>query len=278
MVKKCILFMVTLVVLCSAYPQAQACFNSAEVGIPILMYHNISPKARLKGAYCVSVNEFENDLKYIVDNGYTTVSMKQLIDYSNGMGDLPEKPIVITFDDGQESFYTYAFPLLKKYGCCAVMSIVGSYTDFYTSIDDHNVDYSYLTWQEVKELYDSGIVEIGNHTYNMHEINNLRKGCGIKKGEDPLEYCNELNEDIGKLQSRIKDFTGETPTIFAYPYGYISKETPDIIKEMGFSAVLTCSEKVNYTTKQDWIYNLGRYNRASGISTQTFFKKFEKNA
>lgn len=266
----------SLVLLWLIYPATKECMSDIDTGIPIIMYHNISPKSRLVGEYCVSVDEFEKDLKHITQNGYTTVSIQQLIDYSNNQGALPPKPIVITFDDGQESFYTYAYPLLKKYNCCAVMNIVGKFTDDFTQAQDHNVDYSYLNWQEVKELCESGIVEIGNHTYDMHEISSLRKGCGIKANENPLEYCTALNEDIGKLQVKLQDFTGLTCKIFAYPYGYISSQAPEILKEMGFCAMLTCEEKINYTSKEDWIYSLGRFNRSGKISSEAFFQKLEK--
>lgn len=276
MYKKILFF--GLIALCfwNAYPKAEDCISDENIPVTVIMYHNISPKPQLTGQYCVSVEEFERDLKNIVKQGYTTVSVKQLADYYNGVGKLPQRPMVITFDDGQESFYKYAYPLLKKYNCCAVMNVVGSFADEYTENNDHNVDYSYLNWQEIKELAESGIVEIGNHTYAMHEITALRKGCGIKQGQEPLEYCNELNEDIGKLQNRLEAFTGKGAYIFAYPYGYISKQAPDIIKNMGFQAMLTCEERVNYTSEEAWIYKLGRFNRSGKISSDSFFEKINK--
>lgn len=276
MYKKYALLICLILSLCVVLPRTKACISPENTAIPIIMYHNISPKPSLTGQYCVSVKEFEKDLINIGNSGYTPVSIQQLISYYNNSEPLPEKPIVITFDDGQESFYKYAFPLLKKYNYCAVMNIVGSFTDQYTQINDHNVDYSYLNWTEVQQLYNSKIVEIGNHTYNMHEITALRKGCGIKKGQEPLEYCNELNADIGMLQERLKAFTGETAYIFAYPYGHISQQAPEIIKQMGFQAMLTCEEKLNYTRDENWIYNLGRFNRSGNITSNEFFKKLNK--
>ena len=86
-----------------------------KIKLPVIMYHNISKKQSLINKYCVSVNQFENDLKYIKSQGYNCITSAQLIDYVYNGKKLPKKPFMITFDDGYESFYVYAYPLLKKY-------------------------------------------------------------------------------------------------------------------------------------------------------------------
>ncbi len=264
-----------LIFLIYRHIEFKACLAEDEsIEIPIVMYHNISNKSNLLGKYAISQNQFKNDLEYIKEKGFNTITMTQLIDYAYNNTELPEKSIVITFDDGYESFYTYAYPLLKEYNMKAVMSIVGSYTDLFTEEEDHNLDYSHLNWEEVNEMSDSGLVEIQNHTYNMHEISKNRKGCGIKKGESVDDYSKELNDDLGKLQNEILSYTGTSPNTFTYPYGYISPQSIDIIKTMGFKAALTCYEVVNKPESgTDWLYNLGRFNRENGKSSSEFFKK-----
>lgn len=241
--------------------------------LPIIMYHHISPKQKLWGKYVISDKHFEEDLKYIKKCGYTTITMTQLIDHVYNKTELPEKPIIITFDDGNESFYAYAYPLLKKYEMSAVISIVGQYTDNYTKVEDHNLDYSSLNWNQVKELSQSKFVEIQNHTYNMHTITKNRKGCGIKKGESIEAYKKDLNDDIGKLQEQIYKYTGTKPNTFTYPYGHISAKSKDIIKDMGFKAILTCAEQINViNSDSNFLYSLGRFNRPHGKSSAEFFK------
>lgn len=256
-----------------------SCFSDDQgIEIPIVMYHNISKKQALLGKYAVSEAQFKRDLEYIRSKGYNTITMTELIEFAYEDEPLPEKPIIITFDDGYESFYAYVFPLLKEYNMKAVVSIVGAYTDLFTEEDDHNVDYSYLTWEEVNEMSDSGLVEIQNHTYDMHRISKDRKGCGKIKGESIEKYSDELNEDLGKLQQEILMYTGISPNTFTYPYGYISPESGDIIKNMGFKAALTCYEVVNKPEEgTDWLYKLGRFNRESGKSSEEFFRKMQKN-
>lgn len=250
------------------------CGISSEQKIAIIMYHNLSEKPADFGKYVLPVQQFEKDLNYIQEHGYHTITMTQLIDYVYHDCELPEKPVIITFDDGYESFYAYAYPLLQKYNMTAVMSIVGEYTDLFTETEDHHLDYSHLNWTQVQEMSQSGYVEIQNHTYGMHKICNDRKGCGIRYHECLEEYQKDLNNDIGNLQQKIQNYTGFLPNTFTYPYGYICPESIQIIKEMGFQAMLTCTEHLNtveYGT--EWLYNLGRYNRPYGKTSEEFFRE-----
>lgn len=246
--------------------------------LPIIMYHHMSEKEKLLNKFAISPKEFENDLIYIKEQGYETITVEQLLNYVYENEPLPEKPIMITFDDGQESFYTYAFPLLKKYKMSAVLSIVGSFTEAFSKNEDHNVDYSYLTWAQINEISNTPNVEIANHTYNLHSIEKGRKGCSKKSNENIEEYKEFLKNDILKLQNDILMYTGYKASTFTYPFGKFSKETKNILKEFGFSAILTCAEIVNTIDKNnpDFLFNLGRFNRPHNISTEQFFKKVLK--
>lgn len=244
--------------------------------LPILMYHNISPNASQQGKYTVSVKEFEGDLNYLRERGFTPILTQQLLDHVKQGKPLPEKPVMITFDDGFESFYAYAFPLLQKYDMCAVMSVVGQYADTFTKAEDHHLNYSYLTWPMIGELSKSGLVEIQSHTNNMHTITSKRRGCKINKGENKKSYKKILSADLALNQEKIKKATGKEPTALAYPYGSHCKSSKEVLKEMGFQAAFTCGEKVNVIPEgskdTDWLYTLGRYNRAHGTSSQAFLK------
>lgn len=246
------------------------------VCMPILMYHHISANPSKTGTYLVSPDEFENDLKQIVSEGYTTVTTKQIEAFVKKNDPLPEKPIMITFDDGNESFYYYAFPLLKKYNMTAVFSPVGKYTELTVESGDLNVEYASVTWEQIDEMNKSGFVEIGNHTYNMHDLS-PRKGCAIKKGESTEEYLNKLNEDIPKMQKLLKEKSNVDCNIFTYPYGNRCDKCEKFIKEIGFKFAFICEEKVNKLSygNEDKLYRLGRFNRPSGVSSSTFFKKFK---
>lgn len=252
-------------------------FASAEpaglVRVPIIMYHNISNKPKLVGKFCVSEAQFESDLRYLQDNGYHTVTMTQLINYVKYETPLPENPIIITFDDGYESFYAYACPLLEKYDMVAVMSIIGSYTDLFTETEDHNLEYSHLTWDQVKELTDGEVAEIQNHTYDMHTNTNERYGCSIGPHETLDRYKAALYADVLSLQKMIFEHTGSLPNTFAYPFGAMCGESVDILKEMGFEATLSCTEVINKIVPgTDCLQMLGRFNRPGTMTTEAFFR------
>lgn len=250
------------------------CIIFPKTTFSIIMYHQISPKQKSLGEFTLSVNQFEKDLLYIKDNGYTTITITQLIEHVYNDTELPEKPIMLTFDDGYESFYAYVYPLLEKYKMYGVLSIVGSFSDLYTENEDHNLDYSHLNWQEIAKLNESKYIEIQNHTYDMHKLNGDRKGCHIKPNESIEQYKKALNDDIGKLQKDIYEKLDWKPNTFTYPYGYICKESISILKDMGFKAALTCTEKPNTIEyNSNWLFTLGRYNRANGKTSEQFFKK-----
>ena len=243
--------------------------------LPIAMYHQLTKDSSKSGKYDLTVEQFENDLIFLKSMGYKTINLSQLLEYSNGKGDLPEKSIMITFDDGCETLYAYALPLLKKYGFCAVGFVVGALADEYTENGDHNLSYSYLNWEEIKELCDGGVIDIQSHSYNLHKNSEGRSGMKKKKSESLKQYCEFLTEDMAKMKIRMKEHIGKEPYAIAYPFGSFSEETKDIIRNYGFKMAFTCEEKVNIIKKSesDWLFRLGRYNRPEGISSENFFGK-----
>ena len=247
-----------------------------EQFLPVIMYHSIHNNAT--GNYEVTPEQLEQDLAYLKENGYRSVSAQQLINYVYYGGELPEKPVMITLDDGFYNNLHYLLPLLEKYDMTAIVSVVGSYVENNASADPHVPEFSYLTWDDINLLIDSGRVEIGNHTYNMHSINGVRKGCSINYGESVENYITALSEDIALLQSEIHRNTGTMPVVFSYPYGFISKESIPLLKENGFLITLTCYEKPNYISRNpDCLFGLNRYNRSGNYTTEEFMQKILDN-
>ena len=243
------------------------------VPLPIVMYHGLVRDVKLQNKFFISPKLFEKDLKYLKDNQYTPVFIQDLIAYVDNGTPLPERPVLITFDDGFYNNYLYAYPLLREYDMKAIFSIIGELTDKYSMINDKNAYYSYMTWDNVKELSASGYVEIQNHSYDMHDNNTSRRGTMQKSGESQEAYQLALENDIGEFQDKITEMTGMTPTAFTYPYGYISKSSKDILKDMGFRATLSCAEGLNYITiDPDCLYHLKRVCRSPEKSSAQFFQ------
>lgn len=250
--------------------------TNPSVKLPIIMYHHILKDSKKWGKYVISPNEFEDDVIYLKKEGYSTVVMKDLIDFVYNKKNLPLKPIMLTFDDGYLSNYDYILPILEKHDCKAVISVVGEFIESNTADCVSSTAYSYMNWDQVNELVHSPYIEIQNHSYYMHKITN-RKGAAKKRGESYEQYKKALNNDIGKLQILIEEKTGYKPTTFTYPYGISSKESNQILTDMGFLSTLSCNTGVNYLNgNKEELFNLKRFNRPNGISQEEFFSQFEK--
>ncbi len=119
-------------ILLHAVLPVDAAVTEDSVKLPIIMYHGILKEEKRQGKFVISPKQFEDDLLYLQEQGYHTVVMRDVIDYVMNGTPLPEKPIMLTFDDGYFNDYVYAYPLLKKYNSKIVFSPIGRYVDQYS--------------------------------------------------------------------------------------------------------------------------------------------------
>lgn len=251
---------------------ASAMAGRDGVEIPIVMYHSVLKDEKYHGKYVISPSELENDILYLKKHGYTTILMEDLINYTRG-GELPKKPVLLTFDDGYYNNYLYAFELAKRYKVKFVISPIGRYADLYSGTDEVNAYYSHATWEQLKEMADSGLVEVLNHSYDLHEEKNGALGVKQRPGEPEAAYRQRLTADLEKVQESFRTNLGREPSTFVYPFGAMSESTPEIVKALGFSATLTCRERISTVTRDpESLYGLGRFLRESGISPREFFE------
>lgn len=239
---------------------ASAKIENTEKAVPIIMYHAVSDVKSIQGEYVISSEEFESDLNYIKRAGLKTIFVDDLVGFVKGKNDLPDKSIILTFDDGYYNNYLYVYPLLKKYNERAVISPVAYYSELYTQSGEVSECYSHCTWQQLKEMADSGLIEIGNHSYNCHTCGNGVSGLGQLFGETDDSYKSRIKNDISTAQDMIFKNTQVKCSLIAYPFGTYNSITEQTIKEMGFTAALTCTEGINYLTFNDneKLYNLKR--------------------
>jgi peptidoglycan/xylan/chitin deacetylase (PgdA/CDA1 family) len=267
-----------IVTCCGLVSPARAAAAKVPNGIkvPIIMYHSVLKEKARQGKYIVSPETFESDVQYLLNNGYKPVAVQDLINYVEKDIPLPQKPVILTFDDGYYNNYYYVFPIAKRYNIKIVISPIGYYTDLFTNTDDSHPNYSHCTWDQISEMIKSGLVEIQNHTYDLHSRKGKRIGTTRMKWENKATYSAVLTADLGKMQQEIKEKTGYTPTAFIYPFGEVCGDSLPVIKSLGFKASMTCQYKMNYITKNpDCLYCMGRYLRPSGISSEKYFQKIE---
>ncbi|MCL2540353.1 MAG: polysaccharide deacetylase family protein [Firmicutes bacterium] len=243
------------------------------IALPIVMYHSISNQR--PGKFSLTPAQLEKDFVHIKQNGYTTIVAADLIAYQKGVP-LPEKPIMLTFDDGYMNNFYNVFPLLQKYDLKCIMSIVGILTDAnYISDGTPNLSWAHMTYEQIREANDSGLVEIQNHTYNLHSYGKGRRGLAINRGEDAEKYKAMLKDDLLKLNNKLYERSGVKCTAIAYPYGSYCKEAIEAAKEIGLKAGFTCIEGVNKITPETDFFQLKRCNRPAGISSEKFFSKLQ---
>lgn len=175
---------------------------AAAVKIPILVYHNIRVMEKNfssdQRTYSVTPAIFEAELKYLKDHDFSPVTMDALADYFSRNTPLPPKPVILTFDDGRETQYQNAFPLLKKYGVRATFYV------FTNAIDRPG----YLTSAQIKEMSAEGQL-FGSHSVFHPRLDKMTDEAAVKK-------------ELEKSKSVLEGITGLTTRNFAHPFGLFS--------------------------------------------------------
>ena len=247
--------------------------DDEERQIAVVMYHNILKSS--KGTYTVSPAQLESDLAAYAEAGYETVFPSEVVAFVSGGGSLPEKPLILTFDDGRYNNMFYGLPLFEKYDAKAAFFPVGAFSAFSTDSGDHsNPNYSHLTWAQMGELAASGRVELGSHSYNMHRYS-PRFGVKRMKGETPAAYRRALAEDTGRMQDAILRATGVLPLSYAFPFGEYSDEATAVIRSFGVRVFFTCNEGVSTVRRgaPDTLLRLRRVNRDGALDSAEVTEK-----
>ena len=265
-------------------PEVRAVVSAVDaaqrpIRMPVLMYHSVNSKESKAGDYVITPQALRGDLEWLQKNGYHTVVVQDLLDYVEQGTPLPEKPVMITFDDGYYNNYLNAFPLLQEFQMKAVISIIVSETDKYSQLDENRENYSHLTWGQIGEMMESGLVEFQNHSYDLHKNSKSggRKGIGKRKGESTEEYQAAIREDVEKGQLRFVEMTGYAPTAFTYPFGAVSEDSYPVLEELGFRATLDAQGKVFRLTREaECLRRIPRYNRPWGTTAEQIITKAVK--
>jgi len=182
------------------------------------MYHHLLPLEEAKKNSAEKLNVppdiFEKQLDYLVEKGYQTIFLSDLMDGLKN-GSLPKKPIVLTFDDGYAEIYQNLFPKLKTYSFKATLFIITQ------AIGGER----YLTWEQLKEMSQSGLVEIGDHTLSHPFL--------------PAESDEQEKDQILSAKNILEQRLGIKVKVFAYPYGSFNPIAEKILKEGDFLAAVT---------------------------------------
>ncbi len=228
--------------------------DSADNGLLVLSYHDIRDDVREKGdadAYAVSTQNFAAHLDWLSAHGYHPISLSQLIKASRGEAQLPPRPVLLTFDDGLRSVYSRVYPLLRAYNYPALVAVITDYVDM---APGRTIDYGYrpfghddfLTWDQLREMQSSGLIELASHTDNQHHgVQSNPQGnqtpAVITRTYDPQtqhyetaqQYETRLRDDLALSVKRIQKELGVTPKAIVWPYAAYNKLSNDIAEQLG---------------------------------------------
>lgn len=178
-------------------------------GMPTLMYHKIGnypPGSKLAKLW-VKADDFRAQLTYLRDHGYTSITFSDWRDAEKGIKSLPPKPVLITFDDGYMNNFELAYPLLREFGMKGCIFLV------YETMDKHNGWHNpdtepwlkMLTWQQIREMQESGTIEFGSHTMKHRNLSETS--------------ADDVRWELVESKKRLEDKLGREMVGFAYPYG-----------------------------------------------------------
>lgn len=242
--------------------------------VPILMYHHLSEN--VTNSEMVSPEQFEAQIRALSEAGYTGVSFDELQAYVLRGEPLPDKLVVITFDDGYESNYTLAYPILQKYSMKATIFAIGvsfgkdSYKDTGYAITPH------FGAAEAAEMTASGLISIQSHTYDMHQWPPYETGSAVRENilqlssESEEAYVQALTEDFTRSRALLEDATGRPVDVLAYPAGQYSTLAQVTLQSLGVHVTLSTNPGVNTVVKglPQTLYAMLRFGITEDVSPE----------
>ena len=261
----------------AALPQAAV---STGVKIPILTYHDLTRDPADVDDMTVTDERFRLDMEFLKEFGYTPLLSADLVAIHKGAAAMPDKPVMITFDDGYWSNYSIAYPILQQTGMKAVISVIAHNMEGDAPVIEDTPGEEAaeaeepaaepvrrrLSWQEMYEMVSSGLVEIGSHTYNAHNPqyggNSAPDGInGVmrQEGETFSEYCERIGTDLRASLDLITQRTGQKQVLyFAYPYGAYDSWMDKLLDENGVAVSVLSNNGASADISVS-LRNLSRY-------------------
>lgn len=204
--------------------------------VPILLYHFTADEIP-EGAkrWNMPPNRFEQHIKHFRDLNYTPLTVTQFTT-ALATNSLPERPLLVTFDDGTADFYTGALPILQKYNFPATLYITSHYIGATTRwlADEGCGEMPMLTWQQVREIHASGLVEIGAHTETHPHLDIIGKA--------------KAKTEITRSKQVLEEQLGHPIQSFAYPHGHHDKQTKQLVVDAGYSSACAVKNALSATT------------------------------
>jgi biofilm PGA synthesis lipoprotein PgaB len=246
---------------------------AAPAELTVLSYHEIADDAdALTPGYAVTPTFFLRQMDWLRNHGYRFVSVDDVLTSRAGGRPLPDKAILVTFDDAYRSVYVHAWPVLRMFRIPAVVNVIGSWLEAKDSIDFDGRPRprsAIVHWKELREMVDSGLVEVGSHSWDLHrgilgnpQGNQQPAGTTRryipeeKRYETEVAYRRRVQADLEKNSDLIKRRFGRAPRVIAWPYGRYNAVTRDVARNLGMGIGLTLDDGGN--TRETPLFALRR--------------------
>ena len=232
--------------------------------IPVLMYHHFTTDPKPASTATITEAKFRLDMAYLQVMGYTALLPQDIKAIQEGKKEMPEKPVMITIDDGYESAYTIAYPILKETGMKATVYIIVNSIENPT-----DKEIKKLSWEQLKEMYESGIFDVQSHSYNMHnphfsgdfkeyEIN----GIQVEPEESKAKYVQRVAPDIWQSIELIEKNVGTDVISYSYPYGAYEPWGAEILQ--GYGMVYAVGTVYGLADLEQTWFNMNRFSVGMG--------------
>jgi peptidoglycan/xylan/chitin deacetylase (PgdA/CDA1 family) len=223
-------------------------------GLLVLCYHSIPVQG--EWYYDILLSDFEQHLEYLTER----FQIIPAIDYIDGKNGNRLQKIALTFDDGYEDNASNLYPLLLKYDIPATIFVATYYIHENTAktIEPNPGFYKrMLTWKQLRELSESGLVTIGSHGIHHRKMTQLEQ--------------DELHDEFVNSRLMIESYIDAEVSLFAYPGGFFNEKTTQLLKETGYKGGFTSSPKINdNTTDRFEIGRIGISRRQSDVPSLSY--------
>ena len=213
----------------AAMPVAQVTVQDDPRTVMVLNYHKVVDEHM---SLSVPLADFEQHMKWLQEYGYTSITPEELYEFIVNGSELPEKPVLITFDDGYKDNYTNAYPIMKKYGFTGTIFVVTGFLGVYDN---------YMTWEQAKELSDNGF-SIESHTYSHKSMTEASD--------------EEISKELTKSRDTIKNKLGIDADFMAYPTGTYNLHIAELVQKAGYKGAFTI--KYDNVSRESNVYALER--------------------
>ncbi len=249
-------------------------FNVVGKGtIPVITYHAFTEETTTENEYVLPIGEFENMVKALSENGFTFLSINDVIDIIYNEKPLPNNPILITMDDGYEDNWTLVGPVLKKYNARATVFLIGSMID----------GEGYLSWDQVQQMAESGDYDLENHSFNSHAIYTEGPNEGKthmsapSEGESEEDYYERIKKDIIWNNNLIYNRSSVFPTAIAYPGAMSTPTLERAAKDSGLKIGFIGAEKTASKVKDLDPFAIKRFHIKPGIKIDRMVRFLKSN-